>query len=116
MALCGPELRVKSLSPCVLVALIVVLHSSYKFHIHILPDLLVCLFLVDINCIGCLDLLVGKFVFKYFSLELLDLIFREFYHLSPAVSELPVLIPELPIHTGTSGTWTGTSGRTDNFH
>ena len=64
-----------------LVALIVVLHSSYKFHIHILPDLLVCLLLGDINCIGCLDLLVGKFVFIYFSLELLDLIFREFYQL-----------------------------------
>ena len=62
-----------------------------------------CLFLVNINCIGCLDLLVGKFVFIYFSLESLDLFFRDFYHLSSAVSELPVLIAELPIRTGTSG-------------
>ena len=99
-----------------LVALFVVLHSSYKFHIHILPDLLVCLFLGDINYIGCLDLLVGKFVFIYFSLEMLDLIFRDFYQLSSAVSELPVDRPALPIHTGTSGTDTGTSGRSDNFH
>ena len=75
-----------------------------------------CLLLVDINCIGCLDLLVGKFVFIYFSLELLDLIFREVYHLFSAVSALPITIPELPIRTGTSGTWTGTSGRTDKFY
>ena len=99
-----------------LVARIVVLHSSYKFQIHILPDLLVCLSLGDINCIGCLDLLVGKFVFIYFSLELLDLIFREVYLLISAISALPVEIPKVPIRTRTSGTWTVTSGRSDKFH
>ena len=99
-----------------LVALIVVLHSSYKFQIHILPDLLVCLLLGDINCIGCLDLLVCKFVFIYFSLELLDLIFREVYLLISAVSALPVAILELPIRTRTFGTWTRTAGRSDKFH
>ena len=87
-----------------LVARIVVLHSSYKFHLHLLPNLLVCLFLVDINCIGCLDLLVGKFVFIHFSLELLDLIFHEVYLLISAVSALPVAIPKLSIRTGASGT------------
>ena len=82
---------------------------------YILPDLLVCLLLVNINCIRCLDLLVGKFVFIYFLLELLDLLFHEVYHLFSAVSALLVAIPELPIRTGTFGTWTGTSGRTDKL-
>ena len=99
-----------------LVALFVVLHSSYKFQIHILPDLLVCLLLGDINCIGWLDLLLGKFVFIYFPLKLLDLIFREVYPLNSVVSALPVAITELLIRTGTSGTRTGTSGRPDKFH
>ena len=74
-----------------------------------------CLSLGDINCLGCLDLLVGKFVFIYFSLELLDLIFRDFYQLSSAVSELPVDRPALLIHTRTSVIDAGTSGRSDNF-
>ena len=81
---------------------------SYKSKALILIDLLVYLFPVDTNYIGCLNLLFGKFVFKLDLTRIVRINFSMKFISDFSVLEVP--IQALEVHTGSSDAHIGTSG------